>query len=255
MEEQFSTYSTYFKVQRRTRWCLKSKNGFGKVKEKVDNSLLKRPAHIEPFSWKWWMNFQLLHKNRNEVMRNFWMIRNNAAYFGKFKPGTSCVLVQIQQRHGSLKSTPTLQEEHGTNLQDKSLRHSFPNLTGCQSIPKGELKARRQTHALQCRSRIFKKWYWSSWVQPVTSVCQTELVFVFWTGETGRSGKSPRSSFDSSYSKSLATFQFVSSTCCRRPLWVWQAEGQLSARSTVEGKLSTAHKKHGLMHLSKRQML
>ena len=106
---------------RRTRWCSRSMSGFKKVMEKMDTSLLKILAHIESFSREWWVKFLLSHKNRKEVMRNFFKMRKEVQLtYESSGPSTSCTLVQVRGHLEVWKGTPTTQKEHGTNLQDKS---------------------------------------------------------------------------------------------------------------------------------------
>ena len=119
----------------------------------------------------------------------------NAAYFGKFKLGTLCVLVQVQKNLEFLKNTPKNQEENGTTLQDKVTDvyrgPKHPILKECKSFPKRTTKARRQKHALQRWSRISeddnKAHMFSQWpLYALVNFCLS------WTIETGQPWKSPR---------------------------------------------------------------
>ena len=71
METRCSSYSTHLLAERRTKSCVRSMNGFDKVKENMDTVLLQKPVLIELFSWEWWPKFRFLHRDRKKVMRNF----------------------------------------------------------------------------------------------------------------------------------------------------------------------------------------
>ena len=43
--------------------CARLMNGFDRVKEKMDQSLLQKPAFIEKCSWEWWTKFRLLQRS------------------------------------------------------------------------------------------------------------------------------------------------------------------------------------------------
>ena len=80
MEKRSSSYSTCFLVPKLTISCSRSMNGFDKVKEKMDKTLLQKPVLIEFSQWVWWTKFRFLRRNRKEVKRNFCKTREVRAW-------------------------------------------------------------------------------------------------------------------------------------------------------------------------------
>ena len=116
MELRLSSLSTYFLSRRRTRSCARSMSGFNKVKV-----WLQKPILIEFCQWKWWTKFRSLQRNRKEVKRYFFKTRKEMQLTSRgWSPDSSCTLVQVRKRHGTLKSIQMTQKENGMKWQSKS---------------------------------------------------------------------------------------------------------------------------------------
>ena len=80
--------STYFPVPKRTRQCSESMNGSDKVSEKMDNSLLQKPARIDLFPMGTMNEIPISSKGPKGCNVLFLQdAERNAAYFGEFQPG------------------------------------------------------------------------------------------------------------------------------------------------------------------------
>ena len=163
-----------FVGERRMRLCSTSTNGFEKVKEMIDHSLLKRLTHSEFFSWKWLTKFWYLHKDWMEVMRNFCeVLKSMQLVLESTSLSTFWTWVQVQKRLKFEEYTDNL-GGNGTNLLDISRMYIlFKNIQSWKDAEVSKTKTCTSTQELHFRRR-----QWSSQVQAMTSECFTEFEII-----------------------------------------------------------------------------
>ena len=145
----------------------------------------------------------------------------SAAYFGKFRPEYFLYTGPGQRTLGSLKrytdNPGGTWDELARQVTDVYLVQRHPILKGCKSFQRGELK--RESKNMHFNAGAASQKMIMELRSSANEICMLYgmCAFLAQINKTGRSWKSPRFGFVCSYSKSLGTCQFVSSTGYRRP--------------------------------------
>ena len=176
MENKFNSDATYFLVPNRTRQCSKSMNGFDKVTEMMDK-------HFTPGTCPHRVIFTGMMKeipisSKGPKARNALLLQDaeNAAYFGKFKPGYYMYSGPGSQETWNFEKYPDNPrgkwDELAQQVTDVYLVQKHPIFARMHSFPKRSIEARWWKHALRRQwpvfqdddgSHQFSQWHLNSW--------------------------------------------------------------------------------------------